>query len=437
MEDFITIPAGLRKRRAIGGELPPTYQERVDGLLVDMKPNCDSGRATMASRTVPGRFVVRSFLGLAGLCLVAAPAHSVTGTGCAVPNDQLIAAIRAVHDSQLNVGLQTAIHRDGRLVFSSSIGFADRDRKVPVGRTTRFPVASITKAFTGVATLQAVAAGKLNLDTPIQTYVAEFPVKPQLTVTPRRLAAHRAGIRHWGQERDALYGRHFASLSAILPLFRDDPLLEKAGLEYQYSSYGYNLLALAVERATRIDFTRYVDRNILKSLRLTRTRFDDVRHPLAGTTKLYSAYDFTAEGYPEIARSTPLIVVPSRDYSHNMGGGNMSSTAEDLVSFGAAFLRPGLLPAREYDMLFVQPEFAGGPSAMSFGFFASEPGKERRLSISGANPGFQAGLLVYPERSLAVSVLSNSWGFGSRSGEMTSDLPKRLADLCAPMASAG
>ena len=90
------------------------------------------------------------------------------------------------------------------------------------------------------------------------------------------------------------------------------------------------------------------------------------------------------------------------------------------------------MPKREHELLFVQPSFAGGPSAMSFGFFTAESGKERRLSISGANPGIQAGLMIFPERGLVVSLLSNSWGFGSPSAEMVSDLPKRLADLCAP-----
>ncbi len=64
-------------------------------------------------------------------------------------------------------------------------------------------------------------------------------------------------------------------------------------------------------------------------------------------------------------------------------------------------------------------------------FFASEVGKGRRLSISGSNPGVQAALLIYPERGMTVSVLTNSWGFDARQGRMSSDLPKRLADLCA------
>lgn len=370
-----------------------------------------------------GFMVAVSSLSLAAPAVAALPR-------CAASDDQLLAAIRDVHDRQRNVGVQSAIRLKGRLVFSGSIGLADRDRGIAVTRATRFPLASLTKAFTGVATLQAAASGRLNLDAPIQVYVPEFPAKPELAITPRRLAAHRAGIRHWGPERDGLFTRHFDRLSEIIPLFAAGPLRPHAGIEYQYSSYGYNLLGLAVERATRTEFTRYVERRILAPLRLSGTAFDDARRPRPNMTKLYSAYDPTS--FAEIAAGSPLIEVPPRDYSHNMAGGNMSSTAEDMVRFGAALLRPGLLPRREYHMLFVQPTFAGGPSTMSFGFFVSDPGSEPRLSITGANPGIQTGLVIYPERGLAVSVLSNSWGLGSRSGEMVSDLPRRLADLCAP-----
>jgi len=348
---------------------------------------------------------------------------------CKASEEQMIAAVRAVHDKQRNVGVQAAIRIGGRLVFSHNHGLADRENKIPVTSNTRFPVASLTKAYTGVATLKAAAAGKLDLDAPIQKYVPEFPAKPELTVTPRRLAAHRAGIRHWGPERQGLYARHFDRLADILPLFKDDPLLAKAGVDYQYSSYGYNLLGLVVERAARVGFTRYVEQAILRPLRLGKTRFDDARKPVKGLTRLYSFFDLVT--YAEFdAADAPLI--PPFDYSHNMAGGNMSTTAEDATRFGSALLGPGFLPTHQYKMLFVRPTFGGEASPMSFGFFAPAPGAERRLIISGASHGHQAGLMIYPERKLTVAVLSNTWGKGSRSGEMTAALPQQLADLCAP-----
>ncbi len=375
---------------------------------------------------------------LTSACAAPMAAHSpavATSQACKATDAELLAAIRSVHDKQENVGVQVAIHLNGRTVFSEAHGLADPDRKVPVARDTVFPVASITKAFTGVAILKAHAAGKIDLDGAIQSYVPEFPVKPELAVTPRRLAAHRAGIRHWGPEREALFLRHFERLHQILPSFMNDPLRAEAGAAYQYSSYGYNLLGLALERATGVPFTDYVRRQILQPLRLSHTRFDDARRP-AATTKLYSFYDLKT--FADLQDAVP---VPSMDYSHNMAGGNMSTTAEDLVKFGAALFRPGFLPRAQHDLLFSRPTFGGEASPMTFGFFAQEAGAERQLSISGSNPGFQAGLMIYPKRRLAVAVLSNTWGVGSRSGDMVNALPRQLADLCAPVtppaASAG
>lgn len=391
----------------------------------------------MISRNYGNKRQIAACAVASAICLTSPASARPTAALCAASADQLLAAIRQVHDRQSNVGVQSAIHLNGRLVFSGHLGLADRDRNLPVTRTTRFPVASVTKAFTGIATLKATASGRLNLDAPVQTYVPEFPVKPELTITPRRLAAHRAGIRHWGPERDGLYALHFDRLAKILPLFAADPLLADAGRQYQYTSYGYNLLGLAVERATGVAFTGYVQRQIIRPLGLSRTRFDDARRPAPRLTKLYSAFDLnqmTPEGYAELPPGSPLTEVAPRDYSHNMAGGNMSSTAEDLVRFGGALFQPGFLGPREHDLLFRRPQFGGDPSAMSFGFFVSAPGTERRLSISGSNPGTMSALMVYPDRRLAVAVLANSWGYGARSGDMTDALPKRLADLCSPPA---
>lgn len=368
------------------------------------------------------------------LLLVGSGSATAAIQGCAATREQLMAAISSVHDKQRNVGVQAAINLNGHIVFSVGLGTADRALNIPVAPNTVFPVASVTKAFTGVAVLRADAEGKIDLDAPIQTYVPEFPVKPQLVITPRRLAAHRAGIHHWGAgidhwgvERDALYARHFNRLVDILPLFKDDPLRANAGEEYQYSSLGYNLLALAVERATGNEFTDYVRKEVLKPLRLSHTRFDDVDRPVTGRSKLYSFYDLRT-----FAELSGPIDVPEHDYSHNIAGGNMSTTSEDLVAFGAALFEPGLLPARQYRMLFEQPTFGGRPSPMTFGFFAQEAGSERVLRINGANPGMMSALSIYPERKLSVAILANTWGIGSRSGEMTNELPRRLADLCVP-----
>ena len=127
--------------------------------------------------------------------------------------------------------------------------------------------------------------------------------------------------------------------------------------------------------------------------------------------------------------------VPEWDYSHNLAAGNMFSTA-DLVRFGSAFIRPGFLTRDGWLLLTTRPRIGGVESPMSFGWFVSENDRTpREIHTSGSNAGVQAALYVYPDSSLVVAVLSNTWGIGSRSGEMVSELPQEIARLCATTAA--
>src|SRR5204862_4925279 len=139
----------------------------------------------------------------------------------------------------------------------------------PATTSTEFGITSVTKAFTCLALLKLNQDGRIDLDAEIQRYVPEFPRHPQAAVTLRHLAAHLGGIRHWGAERDTiLYARHLDDVMEILPLFRDNAFALAPGTRYSYSSYGYNLLAMAIQRAAGMPFQRYVEQTVLRPLKL-------------------------------------------------------------------------------------------------------------------------------------------------------------------------
>ena len=58
-----------------------------------------------------------------------------------------------------------------------------------------FDVASISKLFTSVAVLQLVAAGRLDLDAPISTYLT-YVDGPQADITTRQLVAFTSGLEY-------------------------------------------------------------------------------------------------------------------------------------------------------------------------------------------------------------------------------------------------
>ncbi|MDB4916902.1 MAG: flp2 [Gemmatimonadetes bacterium] len=381
---------------------------------------------------------------LAALWCMACSSQSLGGAGhvglagksrapeaCAAHASEIRQAVLDVTTRQHNVGLSVAISRYGQIVFSEGFGFADLEDSVRVSPQTRFAIASVTKAFTGIALLKAVERGQIDLDTPIQRYVPSFPRKPGPDITARLLAAHLGGIRHWKDERSpALYARHFDDVQDILSLFAEDSLVAPAGSGYHYSSYGYDLLGIAIQTTAGRRFQDAVSADLISGLGLTHTQFDDPRRIIPLRSRHYSFYDPTTS-----AELAELMRVPDWDYSYNMAAGNMISTTEDLVRFGDAVSHPGLLSAQSLALLYRRPQIDTVQSSMSFGWFVSPPDTlPLRIHINGANAGIQAGLYVYPESRLVIALASNTWGRGSRSGELTGtrplDLPSRIAQAC-------
>ena len=205
----------------------------------------------------------------------AALAASLEGQACRDSTAAFRRIVTEFQSRQRNVGLASAVLSAGRLVFSEATGLADREAGAPATTSTAFGIASVTKAFTGVALLKLYQEGRIDLDAEIQRYVAEFPRHPQAAVTLRQLAAHLGGIRHWGPERNpTLYARHFDDVMEILPLFRDNAFAVAPATRYSYSSYGYNLLAMAIQRAAGTPFQQYVEQTVLRPLKLASVAFD-------------------------------------------------------------------------------------------------------------------------------------------------------------------
>ena len=360
---------------------------------------------------------IRSCLGLALFLTPLALAQTPTppaNAGCDASEEQLRQAVVEVHEKQRNVGLAALIHRGDNLTFSVHEGLTDLEHAVPVDARTRFGIGSITKLFTAVALLKLQAAGQLDLDEPIQKYVADFPTKPEGEITLGMLATHRSGIPHPQAVRTPkLFATHYETAVSALEVFADEPLVAAPGSEQMYSSSNYNLLAAIIENVAEQPFTQFVQKAIFDQLSLSNTSFDNVLRPLPHRTRRYSFYRPWT-----YAESQELFLVPLWDYSFNTGGGNIISTAADVAKFGAALMKPGFLAAEQFDLLYSEEWFGD----------RDEEGR-RFIYASGANPGLQAGLSVHPDGEVSATVLSNTWGLGSRSGEMT-QLAKHLARMC-------
>src|SRR5438270_840991 len=247
-------------------------------------------------------------------------------------------------------GVQVAVAIDGTVAWSEGFGYADAARRRPVTRETQFRIGSVSKPLTATAVALLYEQGKLDLDAPVQRYVPSFPDKG-FPITTRQLAGHLAGIRHYRGD-EFLLNRHFTTVLEGLTIFQGDSLLFPPGTKFSYSTYGWNLISAVVEGAAGQDFLSYMGRNVFRPLGMTHTAADRVDSLIPNRTRFY-----------ERGADGGFVLTPPVDNSYKWAGGGFVSTAEDLVKFGWAMLRPGFLKAGTLELLFTsQKTRAGEPT---------------------------------------------------------------------------
>ena len=289
-------------------------------------------------------------------------------------------------------GLQMAVAVDGKVVWSEVCGFADVRTKRPVARTTLFRIGSVSKPFTSTALARLFQAGKVELDAPVQRLVPELEAKHAVTL--RQLAAHQGGVRHYvGAE--ALGRTHYRSLAAALTVFAADPLLFKPGTDFLYSSYGFNLIGLAIERIDGVPYAQALRREVLAPLGLTRTGLDDRRRP--DTAAFY-----------EVTSDRSAVPAPAVDLSNRYPSGGLVSTAEETARLGSKIGDPAFLKADVQAVFFKDQRLASGKATgTALGWEIREGAAGVFVGHTGNVVGGTAFILSHPASRVALAMTTN------------------------------
>lgn len=103
-------------------------------------------------------------------------------------------AFGALFDGAQQRGAGLCVQIGGETVVDLWAGVADNQGEQVWHSDTVVNLFSCTKTFTGVAALQLVEEGKLQLDEPVGHIWPEFAVNGKETITLRQLLCHRAGL---------------------------------------------------------------------------------------------------------------------------------------------------------------------------------------------------------------------------------------------------
>lgn len=306
--------------------------------------------------------------------------------------------LRQIQASYAAPGISVAVMVDGALVWSEGFGYADAAHRTPVCRETQFRIGSVSKPLTAVAVGQLYEQGRLSLDAPVQRYV-DFPDKGYV-ITPRQLAAHLSGIRNYVRMSERLDATHYPRLSDALLLFAGDPLVAPAGTQFRYSSYGYDLLGMAVEGASGEAFPDYMQNHLLGPLGLNHTVPDDPTRALPDRAAFF-------EDTPRGIEPAPFV-----DLSGSLPADGYLSTPEDLAWFGAALLQGRVLKPETVEALFTPecPDCPGHTRGEGYGLgwgIEHDPWGRRVIYHTGSPVGGTAALYLYPEQALVLAFATN------------------------------
>ena len=324
-------------------------------------------------------------------------------------------------------GMAASVSRDGKLVWTGRAGYRDLEKRLPVEDSTIFRLASVSKILAVTAAARLREQGRLDIDRPIQTSLDYLDPKwPNFT--PRQLASHTAGIPHY-QKVDEDRGRHrFKSVRESIGVFNGRDLLFAPGAGYTYSSNGYTLLSGIVEQSAGRPYLDYVAAEIVPGL----TIVPDATDPASSVASKAYIYD-----------NGGLAPAPAHDYSYSWGGAGMSATAADLARFGGRMLAGDLVSNATLEWMREPSQLTDGTVTKDGGFpvgFGLRGGTdrdgERIAHHGGAAIGARSVLLLYPDRELAVSILSNApWVTSIEQTAITLSAPfraSRAAEITHP-----
>ena len=294
-------------------------------------------------------------------------------------------------------GTAVAVSIDGEIVWSEGYGFADLEQNVKVyPQRTKFRVGSVSKPFTAAALARLYEAGLIDLDLPIQTYVPDFP-KKKWPITPRQLAGHTAGIRHYRGD-EFLSSQHYPTVEEGLTIFADDPLLFEPGTDYSYSSYGWNLVSAAIEGASGVSFLTFMQDSVFIPLEMYHTAADYTNRLVPRRSRFYVK-----------GQNGQIIPAPFVDNSYKWAGGGFLSTVEDMVRFGQAHL-DGSAADEATIQEWIRPQKTTDGESTNYGIgwqSGVDDAGRAWFGHSGGSVGGITQLIVYPEQRIVVAMLTN------------------------------
>jgi CubicO group peptidase (beta-lactamase class C family) len=169
-------------------------------------------------------------------------------------------------------GIAISIVKDGKVLVEKGYGVIDRQTNRPINNQTAFPLASISKTFTGTLFATMEAEGHLSLNDLVKKWLPTFHMDDKLyeqQITLADVLSHRSGWKTFqgdllNTESSLTYGKMIQLFGKQTPAY---PLRTKFG----YSNFGFIIAGECVNSIRQKTWNEYLNSRLLLPLGMTRT----------------------------------------------------------------------------------------------------------------------------------------------------------------------
>ncbi|WP_153141398.1 serine hydrolase domain-containing protein [Paraburkholderia agricolaris] len=295
-------------------------------------------------------------------------------------------------------GLVVGIAQHGKLLYRRGFGLASLEHAVANTPGTRMRIGSISKHFASLLTLLLVEEGKLDLDTPIRSYVPEL-TGPGGDPTVRQLLMHRGGSRCYLDIGFLCRGLAIAPLgTALATQVRQTGRNFAPGDMMIYNNGGYHLVSIAIERVGGASFEAQLKARLFDPL------------GMRDTESIPSDYSIT----PGIATMhTPAPgggwrrgLFPSEE---NRGEGAIVSTVDDMLRWAEHLRTRDRFgsPASWTALTGLAPFPDGATGSYALGLMVQSYRGVRIVHHSGGVVGGSSQMLTAPDHELDIVIMAN------------------------------
>jgi CubicO group peptidase (beta-lactamase class C family) len=329
---------------------------------------------------------------------------AVTVSSAQASAGDLDATVKQVMSEQHVVGASVLVAKGGRILLHKGYGLADLGLDAPAKDETVYHIVGPMLPFTGVAVMQLVERGRVQLDDDISKYVPEFPLQGR-HVSVRQLLDHTSGIVDYHYLGDPIEAtsRQPKALDEVMALYAGKTWVNEPGTKWDWSISGFQLLVTIVERVSGQRFSDYVKKNLFEPAGLEQTTYCDDYTLIRGLSHAYRRFEngFVAANENDMAYNADLRIC---------------STVGDFYKLWSALKANKLIRAETFKMMETPQGAAARMNAQDakaqygLALTINHEDEHRRYGQHGSLFGYSGSLYEFPEDGLTIVVLSNTEG---------------------------